>query len=170
MPFILGSSPLSQSNFKTESPIAVNARSFPFSSQSLRNCIFQTQKLVATLAGALYSDKVPPNGGGVNSLETNLGRRLTPRCATRDFTQRTARPLYVAKASVLESRPMNIASIVAELKSERDRLDKAISALTGLNGTGRNSTGKRTLSAAARERIAQAQRERWKKFKAAKKR
>ena len=65
---------------------------------------------------------------------------------------------------------MNLASIVAELKSERDRLDKAIQALSGLGGTSRNSTGKRTLSAAARARIAQAQRERWRKFKAAKKR
>jgi hypothetical protein len=34
---------------------------------------------------------------------------------------------------------MNIASIVAQLKSERDRLDKAIAALTGLGGTGRAS-------------------------------
>jgi hypothetical protein len=64
---------------------------------------------------------------------------------------------------------MNIASIVAQLKSERDRLDKAIEALSGLGGTGRASGGKRVLSAAARARIAQAQRERWKKFKAAKK-
>ena len=38
---------------------------------------------------------------------------------------------------------MNIASIVAELKSERDRLDTAIKALTGLNGTGRSATGTR---------------------------
>jgi hypothetical protein len=71
---------------------------------------------------------------------------------------------------MLESRPMNIASIIVQLKSERDRLDKAIAALSGLGGTGRNSTGKRTLSAAARARIAQAQRERWRKVKAAKKR
>lgn len=65
---------------------------------------------------------------------------------------------------------MNIASIVAQLKSERDRLDQAIEALSGLAGTARVSGHKRVLSAAARARIAQAQRERWKKFKAAKKR
>jgi hypothetical protein len=63
---------------------------------------------------------------------------------------------------------MNLASIVAELKSERDRLDKAIAALSGLDGTGGGIRHKRTLSAAARARISQAQRERWKKFKAAK--
>lgn len=63
---------------------------------------------------------------------------------------------------------MNIASVVAQLKSERDRLDKAIAALTG-GGTGRVSGRKRVLSAAARARIAAAQRERWRKAKAAKK-
>lgn len=46
---------------------------------------------------------------------------------------------------------MNIASVVAQLKLERDRLDKAIATLTGLNGTGRNSTGKRKRSAAVRK-------------------
>ena len=63
---------------------------------------------------------------------------------------------------------MNIASVVAQLKSERDRLDKAIAALSGLDGSGKIRT-KRVLSADARERIAKAQRARWKKFKAAKK-
>lgn len=38
---------------------------------------------------------------------------------------------------------MKIANIVAELKSERDRLDTAIKALTGLNGTVRRATGTR---------------------------
>ena len=60
----------------------------------------------------------------------------------------------------------NIASIVAELKSERDRLDRAISALSGVSGNQRRS-GKRKLSAAARAHIVQAQRERWRKFRAA---
>ena len=65
---------------------------------------------------------------------------------------------------------MNLSQVVAQLKAERDRLDKAIEALSGFGGTGRTSGRKRTLSAEARERIAKAQRERWKKFKAAKKR
>ena len=65
---------------------------------------------------------------------------------------------------------MKIASVVAQLKSERDRLDKAIAALSELGGSGRASGRKGVLSAAARERIAKAQRERWKKFKATKKR
>ena len=62
---------------------------------------------------------------------------------------------------------MKIASIVAELKSERDRLDRAIQALNGVSN--QRKSGKRKLSAAARASIAKAQRERWQKFKAAKK-
>ena len=68
---------------------------------------------------------------------------------------------------------MNLASVVAELrKEERERtakvgcLDSAIAALNGAKYG--NRTGKRRLSAAARERISAAQRARWKKFKAAK--
>ena len=71
-------------------------------------------------------------------------------------------------STVLESRPMDIASILAQLKLERDRLDKAIAALSGLGGTGRASGRKRVLSSAARARIAAAQRARWKKWKAKK--
>jgi len=64
---------------------------------------------------------------------------------------------------------MDIASIVGQLKAERDRLDRAIQALTGLNGRSGKTGVKRVLSADARERIAKAQRARWKKYKAAKK-
>jgi hypothetical protein len=58
--------------------------------------------------------------------------------------------------------------IVAQLKKERDKLDRAIAALSGVGGT-RGGGGRRRLSAAARERIAAAQRARWAKFKAKKK-
>lgn len=61
----------------------------------------------------------------------------------------------------------NIASIVGQLKAERDRLDRAISALSGVSN--QRKSGKRTLSAAAREKIRKAQVERWRKFRAAKK-
>lgn len=63
---------------------------------------------------------------------------------------------------------MNLQTVVKELKAERDRLDGAISALSGVSGNHRKSE-KRKLSAAARASIAKAQRERWRKFKAAKK-
>ena len=63
---------------------------------------------------------------------------------------------------------MNIADIVGQLKQERDKLDRAIQALSGLGGT-QKTAKKRTLSADARARIAAAQRARWKKYKAAKK-
>lgn len=70
----------------------------------------------------------------------------------------------------------NIATVVAqlhqkrqELKTELRRLDQAIQVLSGLGGTSRARGGKRRLSAAARARIAAAQRARWAKWKKAKK-
>src|SRR5207247_2454813 len=61
--------------------------------------------------------------------------------------------------------------IIAQLKAERDKavqqvnaLDTAIRALSGLNST-RATRGHRTMSAAARARIAAAQRARWAKVK-----
>ena len=62
---------------------------------------------------------------------------------------------------------MKLNQIVGQLKAERDRLDRAIAALGGVSN--HRKSGKRTLSAAARASIAKAQRERWRKFKAAKK-
>jgi hypothetical protein len=72
---------------------------------------------------------------------------------------------------------MDVKNIVNELKSERDRLDKAISALESIGErvTGESaragrpaagrvepiSGGKRRLSAAARRRISEAQKRRW---------
>ena len=62
--------------------------------------------------------------------------------------------------------------IIAQLKAERDKaaqqvnaLDSAIRALSGLNSTGGSARGRRTMSAAARARIAAAQRARWAKVK-----
>ncbi len=61
--------------------------------------------------------------------------------------------------------------IIAQLKAERDKaaqqvnaLDTAIRALSGMNST-RVSHGPRKMSAAARARIAAAQRARWAKVK-----
>ena len=77
----------------------------------------------------------------------------------------------------------NLANVVQLLKKERDRaqrriaqLDEALKALTGLGGargvSGRRSRPqasgrRRTMSTAARKRIAAAQRARWAKWKAA---
>jgi hypothetical protein len=62
---------------------------------------------------------------------------------------------------------------VNELRGERDRLakelgrlDQAISVLSGLGKGGGRRGGKRRLSAAARKRIADAQKARWAKWKA----
>src|SRR2546428_1074333 len=63
-------------------------------------------------------------------------------------------------------------NILQVLKAERDKsarqvnaLDTAIRALSGLNSTGASTRGRRTMSAAARARIAAAQRARWAKVK-----
>jgi hypothetical protein len=63
----------------------------------------------------------------------------------------------------------DLGAVVAQLKKERNKLDKAIAALSGITGGGGGGRGRRRLSAAARERIAAAQRARWAKFKAKKK-
>src|SRR6266496_6702625 len=69
--------------------------------------------------------------------------------------------------TMIEFRPMtNIEGIVQQLRQERDKLDKAIAALSSLDGstgtTRQGSTGgKRIVSALARRRMAQAQRARW---------
>ena len=61
----------------------------------------------------------------------------------------------------------DLRAVVVQLKKERDKLDKAIEVLSGITGTS-GGGGRRKLSAAARERIAAAQRARWAKFKAKK--
>jgi len=68
---------------------------------------------------------------------------------------------------------MNTHSILAELRAERDRIDRAIAAIEGLNSTGRRRAGRppraahkrRTFSAATRLKMAAAQRARWAKAK-----
>src|SRR5438445_9007192 len=55
--------------------------------------------------------------------------------------------------------------IVKELQQERDRLDAAINALISLGGNSSRTRTGRIMSAAARRRIAAAQRARWAKRK-----
>jgi hypothetical protein len=64
----------------------------------------------------------------------------------------------------------DLGAVLALLKEERAKLDRAIEALSGVVGSkaGRGKTVKRVLSAAARKRIADAQRARWAKYKAKK--
>ena len=59
----------------------------------------------------------------------------------------------------------DLGAVVKQLKQERDKLNLAIAALSGSTGAGGGGGGRRKLSAAARERIAAAQRARWAKFK-----
>jgi hypothetical protein len=67
----------------------------------------------------------------------------------------------------------NLSKTVNDLRDERnrlakelDQLDEAISVLSGLDRGGARRGGKRRLSAAARKRIADAQKARWAKWKA----
>lgn len=62
----------------------------------------------------------------------------------------------------------DLRAVVEQLKKERERLDKAIEALSGITGKVAAGRRRRTLSAAARARIAAAQRARWAKYKAKK--
>jgi hypothetical protein len=63
----------------------------------------------------------------------------------------------------------DLGAIVAQLKSERAKLDKAIEALSGVaEKSSGGGPGTHVLSAAARARIAAAQRARWAKLKAKK--
>ena len=62
----------------------------------------------------------------------------------------------------------DLGAVVAQLKAERAKLDRAIEALSGLTDKSGGGRGRRKLSTAARERIAAAQRARWAKFKAKK--
>jgi hypothetical protein len=63
----------------------------------------------------------------------------------------------------------NLTSVVQQLKQERDRLGKQIqaigAALAAFGAAYKGKSGRRTLSAAAREKIAAAQRARWAKVK-----
>jgi len=66
---------------------------------------------------------------------------------------------------------MPIEQIVQQLRAERNRLDAAIKALTGVGAANpaRPSGGrKKTMSAAARRRISIAQKARWAKVRAKK--
>jgi hypothetical protein len=59
---------------------------------------------------------------------------------------------------------MDTHQIITELEAERDRLEKAISALRGsLTGrsAGRGRRGRRRLSAAAKRRISEMMKKRW---------
>jgi len=81
----------------------------------------------------------------------------------------------------------NLANVVQQLRNERDQaqrrieqLDGALKALAGLSGVRGTTVGRgrgkrpsetrRTMSAAARKRVASAQRARWAKWKAAQRR
>jgi hypothetical protein len=72
------------------------------------------------------------------------------------------------------SKLIGVASVVAELRSEREnlkqqlsKLDEALAVLGSVNGASGGGV-KRTMSLAARKRIAAAQRARWAKVRTSK--
>ena len=58
---------------------------------------------------------------------------------------------------------MNIERILADLKAQRDQLDRAIEALSGttMNGRGGGRRGKHKISAAGRRRLSLMMKRRW---------
>jgi hypothetical protein len=77
------------------------------------------------------------------------------------------RSLLAVELQVVTMPAMNIASIVSQLKQERDRLDNAIRALEGTRNNGRpRGSAKRTISASALRRIREAQKKRWAAWRA----
>jgi hypothetical protein len=62
----------------------------------------------------------------------------------------------------------DISGLLKQLRHEQRRIGEAISILQNLNGA-KGRTGRRTMSAAGRKRIAAAQRARWAKIRAGKK-
>lgn len=79
-------------------------------------------------------------------------------------------PLFRQHSSVLclRCRFMDMKDILSQLKAERERVDKAIAALEGLDSTGATAApakvvrrGRRRMSAAARKRISDAAKARW---------
>jgi hypothetical protein len=72
---------------------------------------------------------------------------------------------------------VNVKEILAQVHKQREQLsselvglDRAIEALIGISGAAQAGRGKRHISAAARARIAAAQRTRWAKWKRQRKR
>jgi hypothetical protein len=89
----------------------------------------------------------------------------TPRnmCGGRNSDHR-----FAVRSSTMPAMS-NLTSVLNQLEQERTRLafqiESLTNALSALNGTGNKRTGKRTMSAAGRARIAAAQRARWAKAK-----
>ncbi len=70
----------------------------------------------------------------------------------------------------------NLSSIIAQLKKERDRVEKqltglnaALAAFAGVYSNGQPSRKRRKMSAKSRAKIAATQRRRWAKFRAKRK-
>lgn len=61
-----------------------------------------------------------------------------------------------------------ISNAIRELESQLKQIQSALSVLHGLDGKGRSGSGRRAMSEAGRQRIIDAQRRRWAKFRSAK--
>jgi hypothetical protein len=102
------------------------------------------------------------------SSQTSKGRsRFTAPMRPNKSTVQPASFRIVATLNTRRLTPLDTQSIIAELEGERDRLNRAITALQGSqNRRGTTASGKpdgrrRRLSAAARRRIGEAMRKHW---------
>jgi hypothetical protein len=102
--------------------------------------------------------------GRVSGIPHRIDYRGTSRSAYDGTAKQSNLPLCGKRKLMAD-----LGAILAQLKQERAKLDKAIEALSSVAGkSGGGRRGTHRLSAAARARIAAAQRARWAKFKAKK--
>jgi hypothetical protein len=121
----------------------------------------------------------------IATLSPRISQPLAARYSLSRDTQKLSLLICYkcANNGVLQSPPMPIDDIIRQLEDERNRIERAIQVLSGIrSGTISNraatrarspgllrklakTTGRRTMSAAARRRIAAAQRARWARVK-----
>jgi len=97
------------------------------------------------------------------------GRTKTKSRAGRGFYRTCVCQTWYSFRSHRGGQGMSIENIVTEVKAEIGRLNQVLVLLEGAGARkiAQAVTGKRTVSAAARKRMARAQRMRWKKIRAA---
>jgi hypothetical protein len=93
-----------------------------------------------------------------------MGVGGTPQCCAIGSSNQTLKRLMLQSLAMA-----NLTGIIKQLEEERSRIDQAIQVLRGVASPHGARRPKRTMSAAARRRIAAAQRARWAKVRAGKK-
>jgi len=108
---------------------------------------------------------------GLNGIDSTIGPRTVS--GDSDLQDSRERLRMKAKKRLTAEEARAVKQVLAALKTERVRVDRAITALSDLGKEPGHASSERkrtrTMSAEARAKIAGAQRERWAKVKAVKK-